>query len=46
MQYGTHEVVIDGPEAFLLVTDGDPAATQLLLDTLQITPVPDTASAE
>lgn len=36
MHYGTHEVILDGPEAFLMVIDGDDAGTEMVLDNLDI----------
>ncbi len=36
MHYGKHEVIVDGPEAFLLATDGDDALTEMVLDNLDI----------
>lgn len=36
MHYGTHEVIVDGPEAFSMVIDGDDARTEMVLDNLDI----------
>lgn len=36
MHYGTHEVIVDGPEAFLMVIDGDDAGTEMVLDNLDM----------
>lgn len=41
MHYGVIERVVDGPEAFMLITDSEENDAELVLDTLSISVLPE-----